>query len=269
MLAVVADTVALGKMINIHIRNDPFPTYVDRAQLELLSKTKGRQMPSKAEIKKMNPRELRQLAREEGVSDWEVMDRDQLVTALVAATSGDGKTSPSRRGSTKSEDSSSSDNDSEDEDMPTARKATGARKAAPAKKAAAAKKAPAVKKAPAKKTPVKAPAKAAATKTKRAAPTPPQEYEGPNPFRPGSNLFKICEALMVGGKNADIVKKLGKTLEYKPRVKAGEDFDVDAETDRRMKIVGYILKKEHGFEYIYDTSNGRGGNAFIKVVPPK
>lgn len=260
----------VGQMVNIHITNDPFPTFVDRAQLQRVGNTKERKMPETA-VDEMNPRQLRQQAREQGLSNWEVMEAEELRAALKES-SPSRKKSDTKRGSSKSEAKSAADTEGDEAPMPTKRTTkTAAPKKAPATKAAPSKRTPA-KAAPAKKaTPAarSAAAKSAAEKkTRRAAPTPPADYDGPNPFRPGSNLFKITEVLLVGGNNKDLVKKLAKQLEYKPRVKTAADFDVEAETDRRMKIVGYILRNEHGFEYIYDTSEGRGENAFIKVVPP-
>lgn len=90
------------------------------------------------------------------------------------------------------------------------------------------------------------------------------EDDGPNPFRAGTNLFHITEELMKGGKRSSMVKRLSKKIELKPR-KNKKDFDETAELDRRVLIVGQILRNEHGFEV---TREGRGTDATIVAVPP-
>lgn len=112
---------------------------------------------------------------------------------------------------------------------------------------------------PAKKT------KSAKAKKGKAKATKSASSNGSNPFRAGTNLWHITEALMQGGKRSELVRKLRSKLEYNPRVQAEDDFDVDAETDRRLKVVGYILKNSHGWTYEHE---GRGTDAHIKVTPP-
>lgn len=90
------------------------------------------------------------------------------------------------------------------------------------------------------------------------------EENGVNPFRPNTNLYHVTEALMEGGKRSALVKKLRNKVEFNPRKQDAEDMDVDEEIDRRLKVVGYILKNQHGFELEHE---GRGKDAFIKATP--
>lgn len=131
--------------------------------------------------------------------------------------------------------------------------ATGATKR-PAKKAPA-KKASAAKKAPAKKAAKKS------TATGRANPDP----DDPIPFRPGTNLYLIAKALMKGGKRIKIATALAPKLTFNPRKQDKKKFDAVAETDRRLKVIGYILKNKHGWTYEH---KGRGEDATIKCTPP-
>lgn len=102
------------------------------------------------------------------------------------------------------------------------------------------------------------------TKSKPSKSDDDDEDDGPNPFRAGTNLFHITEELMKGGKRSSMVKRLKKKIELKPR-KNKKDFDVDEQLDRRVLIVGQILRNDHNFEV---TREGRGTEATIVAVPP-
>lgn len=86
-----------------------------------------------------------------------------------------------------------------------------------------------------------------------------------NPYRAGTNLWHITEALKVGGRRSELVEKLKPVLEFNPRKKTKKDFDVAVEIDRRLKVIGYLLKNDHGWTMKHD---GRGSDAFIQVTPP-
>lgn len=118
---------------------------------------------------------------------------------------------------------------------------------------------------PAKTKKVKVTKEAKAKKVRTAPARVRKEQTGPNPFRPGTNLWHISEALMKGGKRSTLVQKLLPKLEYNPRLKT-QDFDPVIETDRRLKVVGYLLKNRYNFTYEHV---GRGEDATIKVVPPE
>lgn len=102
------------------------------------------------------------------------------------------------------------------------------------------------------------PAKAARPAKKAAAAS-----NGDNPYRSGTNLYLVTEALKRGGKRSDLVDKLRSKMSFAPR--DGRDVDADAEIDRRLKVVGYLLKNQHGWEMEH---TGRGPDAYIRVRPP-
>lgn len=121
--------------------------------------------------------------------------------------------------------------------------------AAPAKKATKAAVVATKNSTPAKKASVKPAAKAAKGDDDE------ETEDTVNPFRKDTNLWYIAEALMKGGKRPALVKSLTKKIDLKPRKQAAEDFNNDAELDRRILIVGQILKKDHGFTVVRE---GRG-----------
>lgn len=132
---------------------------------------------------------------------------------------------------------------------------------APTKTVKRAKTAAAEDEAPRKRT-AKSSTKAAPKKARTAQPDE-DEDDGSNPYKPGSNLYLICEELLKGGKRSDMVKRLKKKIDLKPRQRAGDDYDVDAELDRRVLIVGQLLEKDHGFTV---NREGRGKDAYIQAV---
>lgn len=197
-----------------------------------------------------SPKELRRKAKALGVANWEEMDREELAKA-VAAQEGDTEDAPAKaKKSTRSTKAAKGTKEP---------KAT-AEKPVKAKKSARATEAPKAKKGSKANKSSKGPSK------KREAPRPAETgSDGPNPFRPNSNIWHITEALMKGGKRSTLVKQLKPKLEFNPRKQSAKDFDVDAEIDRRLKVIGYILKNDHGWDYSHD---GRGPDAVIKVTPP-
>lgn len=170
-------------------------------------------------------KELRRSAKNLGISGWEEMTRDELAAAIDE--SGEADTPAPRKARTK----------------PAA-----AKKTAPAKKATK----PAAK-------------KATKSTKKTAAPRPPAAVDTPNPYRPGTNLFHVTEALMKGGKRSTLVKQLKSKMKFAPRVQAEADFDVDSEIDKRLKVIAYELANKHGFSR---KQEGRGPDSFIQVTAP-
>lgn len=231
----VVQGVNTGRLIKIHIDGDPFPSMVDHRQLEVAADnepfTPRRRNVQMTKTATPTLREIRNKAKNMQITGWEEMSKEEL----IAATSGDEEVAEAPAKTKRSKAASKT-----------------IEKPAP--------------KAKATKTSTRA-AKGTKT-TEKAAPKPraaAAKPEGPNPFEPGSNLYHITEALMVGGKRSALVKKLLPKLKYNPRVKSSEEFDPVAETDRRLKVVGYILKNQHGFEY---SNEGRGSDSVIKVTPP-
>ncbi len=244
MKGIVESDHNLGHMIGVRFPGDPFPSNVDNRQIQLIDKETNNKMATKTKDAP-SPKELRRQAKNLGVANWEEMDREELAAAVAAAegSNGDGdapKKAKASKGSTKASSKV---------------KKTAA---APTEKATKAKKSARSTEAPAK-------AKKGSKKGKAAPKPPAATNDGPNPFRPGTNLWHITEALMKGGKRSTLVKQLKPKLKFSPRVQSEEDFDVDAEIDRRLKVIGYILKNKHGFTYEH---SGRGEDATIKVTPP-
>ena len=208
--------------------------------------------------------ELRRKAAALGVEDWEDLTRDQLADAVADA-----------EGAADHEaDVTGEAQEPEEEAMPTAsatrsrRRTNAAEKATPTR--ARTKRAAATTKTTAKATKATKAVKTTKKVAKAATKAPRRQPRGnkgseANPFRSGSNLWHITEALMRGGSRADLVAEVKPLLNYKPRVQDVQDFDTDAETDRRLKVVGYILKNRYGWSY---THEGRGPEAFIQAVPP-
>jgi hypothetical protein len=193
---------------------------------EQVTLTGGRENTMTTGTRQTTAKELRRQAKVAGVEGYMEMSREELVEALESVENG--------------EEAASS--------RTTRRTASNGTTRTRRTKAAAA--------------PAEKPAKAtAAKKTTKAAEKP----DGPNPFRSGTNLWHITEALMRGGKRSDLVSKLRNKLTFNPRVKSEDEFDVDLEIDRRLKVIGYLLKNQHGWEF---THEGRGSDAYIKVAPP-
>lgn len=244
MRAVVRSDGLVGRMCKVRIAGDPFDCFVDHRQLTLTSSINPRrvkettnQMPTATATP--SAKELRRQAKSLGIRGWEEMSRDELIEAIGEADEEEPR--PSKKASKRTAKASKKaprrqtvEDDEEDEE-PKARKSSKASKT--------------TKKASAKKQ-VKA----------------DTNGDGPNPFRAGSNLYHITEALMKGGKRSALVAKLRNKLEFNPRVKSDDEFDVDAEIDRRLKVVSYILEGQHGFTREH---TGRGPEATIKVFPPE
>jgi hypothetical protein len=213
--------------IEILIDGDPFPVMVARAQV---TQTGGSETTMTTTARQTTAKELRRQAKNAGVEGYMEMSREELVEALGAVNGGE-EAAASR--TTR---------------KPASNGTGRARRTKPAE-------------APAEK-----PARAAkATKATKSTAKATEKADGPNPFRSGTNLWHITEALMRGGKRSDLVAKLRTKLSFNPRVKSEDEFDVDLEIDRRLKVIGYLLKNQHGWEF---THEGRGSDAYIKVAPP-
>lgn len=214
-----------GRMVEVLIGKDPFSTNIDHRQLEIINEGEDRTVATK---QTRSPKELRHAAKQLGIAGWQEMGREELAAAVRTAEGAAADTATRRT-----------------------RKSTS--KKAPAKKAPASKKT--ARTSAAKKT----------TKTTTKRRTRVADGDSPNPFRPGTNLWFITEELMRGGKRSRLVQKLLPKLQYSPRVKSEDEFDPELETDRRLKVVGYLLKNTYGFTY---THEGRGKDAVIKATPP-
>lgn len=184
---------------------------------------------------RLSAKELRREAKALDITDWESLPLAELRKAVNDAQG----TSDNGNGA------------------PATRSAKRAPRKAPAK-ATAAKKAPAKKVTPAKRAPAKAKAE-----TEAEAEAEFTGNENGNPFKPGSNIFEITEALIKGGKRTALVKGLKRKIDLKPRTQR-DDWDEDYEIDRRLLIIAQLLERDHGFNKVLD---GRGPEAFIQVEP--
>jgi hypothetical protein len=231
MSGVVTNERIINGEVEILIDGDPFPVMVARSQLTTQGGSETTM--TTASTRQPTAKDLRRQAKTAGIEGYMEMSREELIEALESVEGGEqAAASRSTRKTTTN-------------GTGRARRTKAAEAEAPAK--------------PARSTAKKAaPAKAAAKATAEKA-------DGPNPFRSGTNLWHITEALMRGGKRSDLVVKLRNKLSFNPRVKSADDFDTDLEIDRRLKVIAYLLKNQHGWEFQHD---GRGSDAFIKVTPP-
>lgn len=247
-------------VFEVKLEGDPFTVCVSSEQVTInntspIETEEVSKMPSTATATKPSAKELRRKAKSLGIQDWEEMSLKQLTAAVAEAekaASKKGTKSTSKKGKkARAVEPVAEDEDDEDTDEDEEEEAPVKTKS---KKTAAAKS-------------KKAPAKKAATK-KVAADEDDDEDELPengNPFRNKSNLWYIAEEVIKGGKRSKMVGRLKKKITLNPR-SGKADFDETAELDRRVLIVGQILKNEHGFEV---TREGRGPDATIVAVAPE
>lgn len=248
---VVKPQIVKGKIL-VRLTTDPFPVEVSVAQVvkvdedglpiqlqsrrvKVVRTKKEKVMPPKSKAK-----QLREEAKALGVEGWSGMGLTELAAAVKRAKAGKAGTSTKTR--TK----------------PAAAKRAPARKVA-SKPAVATKRKPAVKKAAATKKTATASKKA----TKRVLP-PRLAPSGPNPFRPGSNVHKMAEELLRGGRRVDMIKRLKKAMQIHPWSKEKEENPEKA-IDKRLLITAGVLKSDHGFRVVMD---GRGSTGTIQVFPP-
>lgn len=246
--------VILGQMVDVLLDGDPFPSYVEYHRLEKMGgsrnsisnpaqsdvscnrlnknrtyKETSEAMPTAAATKP-NPRELRKQAKALRIPGWQDMGVDELVEAIATA-----------------------ENKSNGKKTSTSRVAKAVASAGRAPKASSASKANA-----------KTSKAVAARKAKTEDAEEVEANENGNPYKAGTNLYEITEELLKGGKRSDMVKRLKRKIDLKPRTNV-DDFDVDSEMDRRILIVGQLLRKDHDFEV---TREGRGSDATIVAVAP-
>jgi hypothetical protein len=222
-------------VVLVQLDGDPYAVCVQRDQVSSVSHNDQRESDETTERntnmstvteapKKVSAKELRREAKTLNVEGWEEMSATELKAAIRDK-----------------------------------RKASGKKKASKEEVAAVAEATPKQRRTSAASAPTKAtPAKA----TKKAKAKDADEDTGDNPYKAGSNLYHITEELLKGGKRSAMVKRLKSKIELKPRQRAGDDYDVEAELDRRVLIVGQLLERDHGFTV---TREGRGKDALIKA----
>lgn len=232
----------------VQLDGDPYAIVVDGAQVSKMSNnvehesdetTERNTNMTTATPTKVTAKDLRRKAKTLGVEGWEEMTSAELKAAIGEAEKGASteKSSTRVKSTTRRARATAveTDEDAEVEE-----------KVAPKSKAKA------------------APAKAASSKAKAraAAVAEDGDEDTVNPYKAGSNLYFITEELLKGGKRSAMVKRLQRKIELKPRQRAGDDYDVEAELDRRVLIVGQLLERDHGFVV---TREGRGKDALIKA----
>lgn len=240
-------------MCEVLLDGDPYSIYVQCDRLELIPDERDEDVVSRANRKppvmkrvqlkkentktmptstKPNVRELRRQAKALKIAGWSDMDTEELTAAIEAHESNGSK--PKSRATKAAAEVGR-----------TAKKTT---RATTAKKGS---------------TPVST--KTAKAKAK-AADEGEEMAENGNPYKPGTNLFEITEELIRGGKRADMVKRLKRKIELNPRTESDE-YDTDAELDRRVLIVGQLLRRDHGFEVVREGRGPEDGT--IVATPPE
>lgn len=247
----------VGVMLDVVLDGDPFGTYVRCERIDKIESppnpehnwlvenavslkykpnnrqiNQNRNADTKMATTKPNTRDLRKQAKAAQISGWEDMSVTELQAALDehAEANGNGAAKPAKAAS----------------------KAVAAREEVRGSK---------TRKSTAQKEAVKA------TKRAKADDEDEDEDTGPIPFKAGTNMYLITEALMKGGKRKDLVKSLKKKVDLKPRTKGDDEFDLDSELDRRILIIGQILRKDHGWDV---TREGRGfEDGTIVATPPE
>lgn len=236
---VVRTGIEKGK-VEVLLHGDPFPVVIPMFQIE-----KGHDVPVMAR-KRSPARELRQDAKALGIKGWEDMDLPTMKAAVAAASEEETPKPAKTR-------------------VPAGRKVPVAQAEKTARKIAAQKK-QATGNRPARKGP-SGRARAAAKPAKKSAPkktASKRTKTGVNPFRPGSNVHRVTEELLKGGKRIDIAKRLRKHVALHPWSKDKEE-DPIAAIDKRLLLTAGLLEREHGFK---EERNGRGISGTIKVIPP-
>lgn len=126
-------------------------------------------------------------------------------------------------------------------------------------------KARAAKKTVQKRTPAKvAKARSAKKVAKKASTKKAVSPNGANPYRVGSNVWKMAEELLRGGKRADMIKRLKKSMPLHPWSKDKEE-NPDRAIDKRLLMTAADLNKSYGYKIVRE---GRGAAGTIIVHPP-
>jgi len=240
-------------VVEVKLDGDPFTVCLASDNVDIIGSPSPIETENRnnkmATATKLSAKELRKIARENEIDDWDSLSLADLraaVAALDGSEAADEAPAPKKATRTRGRAVKAVEDDEEDE-APAPRRRAAAKKA-PAK---------AVKAAPKKAAPAK---KAAAKKVVEDE----EPNENGNPFKTGTNMHIIAEELIKGGKRTDMVKRLKKKIDLKPRT-ASDDYDEDTELDRRILIVGQVLRKDHGFNVVRD---GRGADAQIIAEAP-
>lgn len=209
-----------------------------------------------SDMPKMTAKELRREAKNRGLEDWDTMSLADL-RAAVEGSAEDAPAKPAKRALKVVEPEPEDDDEADYDDE-------GADDEEPYEDEAEPEDDADFEDEPAPK-PVK-PTKKAAAKAdpKKAAPKVDDTVldESGNPFKPGTNMYHIAAELLKGGSRAGMVARLKNKIDLRPR-NASDEYNEDAELDRRIAIISQTMKNKHGFTI---DKQGRGREATIQAV---
>lgn len=228
--AKIAEPKPIRGKVAILLEGDPYPVMVNIAQV-----LKGDDMPT-ATQRGPESRQLAKKARMLSIPGYQTMTMPQLRKAVEEAEN------PRKREATTT--------------RKTVSKKTGAVKVV-------ARKPRPVKKATKQRTPAKV-AKKATAAPKKATAKHKASPNGSNPFRVGSNVWKMAEELLRGGKRSDMIKRLKKTMPLHPWSKDKEE-NPDRAIDKRLLLTAADLQKTYGYKIVRE---GRGAAGTIVAMPP-
>lgn len=244
---VVADPKPVKRKIAIQLPGDPFPVMVNIAQLS----------EGDATVPGSEARDLAKRAHMMGIPGWQKMTLTDLRVAVEE------RENPSAYGSHRKPGPKKGN--------PVAKKiATRTPRVANKKTGAVApRKARAVKKAAKKRAPAKVAKKSTLVKSgkisaKKITSGKLDSANGSNPFRVGSNVWKMAEELLRGGRRADMIKRLKKSMPLHPWSKDKEE-NPDRAIDKRLLMTAAAMEKDYGYKIVRE---GRGVAGTIKVLPP-
>lgn len=233
---VVSPKISKGQ-IEVNIAGDPYPVLVKANQLQKVREGTMAESTGAA-IRKLSKR-----AKLLGIRGYQNMDEKELRRAVKREEdSYDDIAKPSKSSKSKSKPSKT---------KPKAK----ATKPAKAEKPKATKKAT---NGTAKKTSGKKVSK------EKAKVAPKTAGDPANPFRHGSNSWKMAEELLKGGKRSDMIKRLKKSMPLHPWSKDKEEEPTKA-INKRILLTAAAMERDHGFKI---KSEGRGTSGTIKAIPP-
>lgn len=250
--AVVVEPKIVRGNIAIQLQGDPYPVTVKVAQI---SKENENVPVSEA-------RKLRKDAEALGIKGITKMNGKDLAAAVEAAKNPPKKTAAPIAASAAGAVKTYKENEKALMTGLKTKKKPAAKKTAPAKKAV--KKPVVAKKATKKAVPAKVAKKTPPSQAAKKAPPTKKVTSDTNPFRPGSNLAKMTDELLKGGRRVEMIRRLKKTMGIHPWSKDKEENPEKA-IDKRLLITAGTLKKDYG--YTIETE-GRGSSGTIKVLPP-
>lgn len=239
----------------IRIKGDPFSVRVRAIQLELRKRdvTERKETMATATAKgstELSAKDLRDAAKNLSIKKWQGMNRAELEAAIALAEGGTTEKKKSK--------------DKEVDEVATEKKKIKKAKKEIVEEAPKIKKKAKLVEVPDEKPVKKKKKKKVEAKAKITAVVETGETTN-NPFRKGSNLYFITEALKKGGHRDRMVEKLRPKMKTHPTV-----LQASYETDTliiaaRLMSVARLLKNQYDWTIQRD---GRGEDSYIKGIPP-